>query len=514
MNALRGALRPCVERFAEYPGRAPQRIAVSGPDGSLTYGELDRRSNQLAHALRGRGVGPGALVGLCARPGGDLIVAILAIHKAGAGYLPLDPAYPDARLEFLVTDAGPCHVVADHERPGIEKLVDGVTRLDAERAGIAAMPSGPLAVSPMLDDPAYVIYTSGTTGAPKGVVLSHRNMARLFTQTDRWFGFSSRDVWTLFHSYAFDFSVWEIWGALAYGGRLVVVPPLVSRSPEDFRQLVRRERVTVLNQTPSAFAAFIAADGTAVDPLGELSLRYVIFGGDTLNPVLLRPWVRRHGLARPRLVNMYGVTETTVHATYHVLTEAEVISGRGTIGVPIPDLRFSLRDDRLRPVPRGKIGEIFIAGGGVAGGYLNRPELTASRFLDIENERAYRTGDLARLLPNGELEYHGRCDDQVKIRGYRIEPAEIETALATHPQIHQAAVVVRNDRRGRPYLAGYVTAGQRRPDTAELIGYLRQLVPAHMIPRTFRVLDELPVTPNGKVDRHRLRSQPGVKGVD
>lgn len=507
MTAVGESLRTCVERFVEQSGRVPQRIAVSGPDENLTYAELDRRSNQLARVLRVRGVAAGALVGLCARQSENLVVAILAIHKAGACYLPLDPSYPDARLEFLVTDSRPGHIVADQERPCIEKLVAGITRLDSERSRIAAAPNDPLAASPALDDPAYVIYTSGTTGTPKGVVLSHRNMARLFTQTDRWFGFCDRDVWTLFHSYAFDFSVWEIWGALAYGGRLVVVPPLVSRSPEDFRQLVRRERVTVLNQTPSAFAAFIAADSAAALVQSELSLRYVIFGGDTLNPVLLRPWAARYGLIKPRLVNMYGVTETTVHVTHHVITEYEVAGGRGTIGVPIPDLRISLRDDQLRPVRRGEIGEIFIAGPGVARGYLNRPELTASRFLDIDGERAYRTGDLARLLPNDELEYRGRSDDQVKIRGYRIEPAEIETALAAHPGVHQAAVVARNDRWGRPYLAAYVTAGQRKPDAAELIGHLSELVPAHLIPRTFLVLDELPLTPNGKVDRRRLRHQ-------
>lgn len=504
-------VRTCVERFAEHSRRTPARIAVTSAEGSLSYGELDRRSNQLARLLRGRGVGPGALVGLCARPSCALIVAILAIHKAGAGYLPLDPAYPDARLGFLVTDAGPRHVVADHERPGIEKLADGITRLDAEQADIAATPGDPLGMAPALDSPAYVIYTSGTTGAPKGVVLSQRNMARLFTQTDDWFGFSGADVWTLFHSYAFDFSVWEIWGALAYGGRLVVVPSLVGRSPEEFRELVRRERVTVLNQTPSAFAAFIAADGAAADApgeeSGELSLRQVIFGGDALNPVMLRPWVRRHGLAQPHLVNMYGVTETTVHVTHHVITEAEVRSGRATIGVPIPDLRISLRDDRLRPVPPGEIGEIFIAGGGVACGYLNRPDLTANWFIDIDGERVYRSGDLARRLPNGELEFHGRRDDQVKIRGYRIEPAEIELALATHPHVRQAAVVARDDRRGQSYLAAYVTAGQRTPDSTELISHLRTLVPAHLVPRTFRVLDDLPLTPNGKVDRRRLRSE-------
>jgi len=511
VNALTAPLRPCVEHFTDHARRDPASIAVSCQGNTVTYGELDRRSSQLARMLRERGIGPGALVGLCARPSADLVTAILAIHKAGAGYLPLDPAYPAARLEFLITDASLRHVVADADRPGIEKLVDAVTRLDAEQDDVAAAPGGQVEIPPALDDPAYVIYTSGTTGVPKGVVVSHRNMARLFTQTDRLFGFTDRDVWTLFHSFAFDFSVWEMWGALAHGGRLVVVPQLVSRSPEDFCQLVRRERVTVLNQTPSAFAAFIAAEGAAegatpVEP-GQLCLRYVIFGGEALNPALLRPWVQRHGLARPCLVNMYGVTETTVHVTHHLITDSEVRSGRGTIGVPIPDLRISLLDDQFLPVPPGAVGEIFVAGAGVATGYLNRPALDAARFLCIDGERVYRTGDRARLLANGELEYHGRHDDQVKIRGYRIEPAEIEAALATHPHVLQAAVVANNDRRGRPYLAAYVTSGRPKPNTAELVRHLTDLVPAHLIPRTFRVLDDLPLTPNGKVDRHRLRDE-------
>lgn len=504
---------PIVGRFVAHAARAPDRIAVCHGSEMVSYGDLYRRSCRLARLLSRRGVGRGDLVGLCARPSADLIVAILAILQAGGAYVPLDPAYPPARLDYLITDAGLRHAVTDACVPVVEKLVTGVTRLDDAEGEIRSVPAcAPDAVAGP-DDPAYVIYTSGTTGAPKGVLIPHSNVTRLFTQTERWFGFTDRDVWTLFHSYAFDFSVWEMWGALAYGGRLVVVAPETSRSPEEFHRLLLTERVTVLNQTPSAFASLIDADvrlGTAAS--SELSLRYVIFGGEALNPAMLRPWVERHGTARPQLVNMYGITETTVHVTRHLITEAEVSRGAGAIGVPIPDLRVELLDDQGTPVPQGAVGEIFVGGAGVAAGYLNRPDLTAARFIEVGGQRMYRTGDLGRWRSDGELEFCGRRDDQLKIRGFRIEPGEVEAALATHPLVRQAAVVARQDTHGRAFLAAYLTCADPKPGTAELVSHLRRAVPAHLIPRTFRVLRALPLTPNGKIDRHRLSADLPAEG--
>nr|WP_052477597.1 amino acid adenylation domain-containing protein [Kibdelosporangium sp. MJ126-NF4]CEL12860.1 Siderophore biosynthesis non-ribosomal peptide synthetase modules [Kibdelosporangium sp. MJ126-NF4]CTQ98546.1 Siderophore biosynthesis non-ribosomal peptide synthetase modules [Kibdelosporangium sp. MJ126-NF4] len=478
------------ERCAEHAERAPDRVAVTDGTTAMTYGELHRRSNRLAHVLRARGVGPDVLVGVSMVPSAELVVAILGVHKAGGAYVPLDPTYPADRLEYVVRDSGLRHLVCG---PGGWDTADvEVQRLDAGESDTAPEPSaGP-------EHLAYVIYTSGSTGQPKGVMVSHGNVARLFTETDAWFGFTDTDVWTLFHSFAFDFSVWELWGALAYGGRLVIVPQSVSRAPDRFLELLRRERVTVLNQTPSAFALLARADDG-----GELDLRCVIFGGEALDPASLAPWVRRRGVDRPRLVNMYGITETTVHVTYHVIGESEVEHGSRVIGVPIPDLRV-----HLAGAEDGEVGEILVSGPGVARGYLNRPELDAARFVDLAGVRAYRSGDLGRRRPDGTIEYHGRLDDQVKIRGFRIELGEVEAALVRHTDVHEAIVLAERDRSGQAYLAAYVTPLGRQPDPAELVAHLRTLLPAHMLPQSFTVLDSFPLTRNGKVDRRRLAPAP------
>src|SRR5215510_2830024 len=258
-------------------------------------------------------------------------------------------------------------------------------------------------------------------------MVTHRNVARLLAATHDWFKFDEHDTWTLFHSYAFDFSVWEVWGALLSGGKLVIVPYWVSRSPENFYALLGRERVTVLNQTPSAFRQLSRIDA-AQDGAEPLSLRVVIFGGEALERASLADWMDRHGEVQPRLINMYGITETTVHVTYHALTLPDARRETGSvIGEPIPDLQLYLLDKNLEPVPLGVCGEMYVGGGGLARGYLNRAELTAERFTPDPfgreaGARLYRTGDLARRLGNGDLEYLGRADDQVKIRGCSIEP--------------------------------------------------------------------------------------------
>ena len=274
-------------------------------------------------------------------------------------------------------------------------------------------------------------------------------------------------MWTLFHSYAFDFSVWEIWGALLYGGRLVVVPFEVSRSPEDFYALLQDERVTVLNQTPSAFRQLMRVDEEAAarGEMRPLALRNVVFGGEALDPASLRGWVSRRGVDAPRLVNMYGITETTVHVTYRVITKEDVENGGGSpIGIAIPDLSVYVLDAKGQPVPVGVPGELYVGGAGVARGYLNRAELTAERFIDspfVTGERLYRSGDRVRWLADGGLEYLGRIDQQVKIRGFRIELGEIEAALQQHDAVREAVVIAREDVPGDKRLVGYVVGDGR-----------------------------------------------------
>ncbi|MCC6812277.1 MAG: amino acid adenylation domain-containing protein, partial [Deltaproteobacteria bacterium] len=423
--------------FAAQARKTPEAVAVVFEDQTLSYRALDERSNQLAHALQKRGVGPETLVAICVERSAEMVVGLLGILKAGGAYVPLDPSYPRDRLEYMLADSA-ARVLVTSGNAANGFVAEMVVRM--EEIGNESTTAPRVAVS--ADAPAYVIYTSGSTGRPKGVIVTHRNVARLFTATEQWYHFSSQDVWTLFHSYAFDFSVWEIWGALLYGGRLVVVPYLVSRSPGDFFALLRREGVTVLNQTPSAFRQLIevATDST--------SLRLVIFGGEALDLRTLRPWFERYGDQKPELVNMYGITETTVHVTYRPIRLADVEQNLGSvIGRGIDDLAVYVLDKHGQPQPVGVVGELYVGGAGLARGYLNRPELTAERFAKHPTYgRLYKTGDLARRLRNGDLEYLGRNDNQVKIRGFRIELGEIEAVLRRQESVQDVAVVANESR--------------------------------------------------------------------
>jgi amino acid adenylation domain-containing protein len=502
-----GAVYPadrCIhETFEAQAARTPGAVAVRFEEESLTYAALNLRANQLAHYLRRRGVGPEVRVGICLERSLEMVVAVLAVLKAGGAYVPLDPTYPADRLAFTLSDAGVPVVLAQEKVRALLAVPDGVEvmSLDAAHAEIAAESAENPESGAGPDSLAYVIYTSGSTGTPKGALIEHRNVARLFSATDAWFGFGPSDVWTLFHSCAFDFSVWEIWGALLYGGRVVVVPFDVTRDPEAFHALVQREGVTVLNQTPSAFRQFIRVDG---ERGGDLALRVVVFGGEALEPASLREWVERRGAETPRLVNMYGITETTVHVTYRPLGREDVFGGSGSpIGRAIPDLRLYVLDAGRRPVPIGVPGELYVGGAGVARGYLNRPELTAERFVDdpFAPGRLYRTGDRVRWMADGTLEYLGRLDEQVKIRGFRIELGEIEAALRPAPGVTDCAVVAREDETGDRRLVAYAVGAV---EADALRAHMRQSLPEYMVPSAFVVLDRLPLTANGKVDRKAL----------
>ena len=447
---------------------SPDSVAAIYEEQSLTYHELNVRANQLAHYLQRLGVGPEVMVALCLERSLEMIVAQLAVLKAGGAYVPIDPAYPTARLAWMCEDTNATILLTQESvLTTVPAICTRVIRLDSEWAAIAAESElNPVSIV-VAANAAYVIYTSGSTGKSKGVIVTHANVLRLFAATRSWTNFDEHDVWTLFHSYAFDFSVWELWGALLHGGRLVVVSYWVSRSPEAFHRLLADAQVTILNQTPSAFRQLMLVEETF--SLGEeLNLRLIIFGGEALEPQSLEPWFARHARQPVQLVNMYGITETTVHVTHHTVTEHELAARRGSvIGVPISDLQVYLLDRHLFPVPVGVVGEIYVGGPGVARGYLRQPALTAERFIphpfsQKTGERLYRSGDLGRYLANGEIEYVGRLDDQVKIRGFRVELAEIELVLSAHPAVRECVVIARQDFSEHKRLVSYVVAHDGR----------------------------------------------------
>jgi amino acid adenylation domain-containing protein len=494
-------LRRVDDLFAEHARQAPGRTALVWPDGSMTYGELDAAANRLASRLRSAGVGPEVLVGLFLDRSPELVVAVLAVLKAGGAYVPLDPAYPTDRLAFVLDDtAAPVVVTRRGLRDRLPAHPAAIVEVDApDPGGEVDVP----AMDPELDRLAYVIYTSGSSGRPKGVLVEHRAVANLFAGTSDAFGFGPTDVWTLFHSYAFDFSVWEIWGALAHGGTLVVIPADATLSAPRLWDLVDRYGVTVLNQTPAVFRELTS---TAPERLAGLGLRHVIFGGEKLDESHLTTW-RRHGNPATRLTNMYGITEITVHATYGPLPGAVAAGGAAPLGVPLPGTELHLLDPRGRPVGAGETGEICLGGAGLARGYLNRPGLTASRFTPHPTrpgERIYRSGDLG-TRSGSALRYQGRADDQVKIRGYRIEPGEVAAAVATHPGVRDVFATA-FEVRGAPRLVAYVVPADPAvpPPGPDLRRHARQLLPDYLVPSAFVAVPALPLTVNGKVDRAAL----------
>ncbi|MED1788412.1 amino acid adenylation domain-containing protein [Brevibacillus laterosporus] len=489
-----------VQLFEEQAKKHSDREALVCDDQRMTYEELNRRANQVARSLTERGIEPDDIVGIMVERSLEMIVGILGIVKAGAAYLPIDPIYPQDRIHYMLEDSGAKLLLTDRPEGKVSTYPGAIIHLRDENLEKYASENLSVEISPQ--SLAYIIYTSGTTGHPKGVMIEHRHVVCLFFPDTPLFSFTHQDVWTLFHSFSFDFSVWEIFGALLFGGKLVVVPKLVAQDTKVFLQLLQSEQVTVLNQTPTAFYQLINEEVKSADQ--NLNMRYVIFGGEALTPRQLQPWKAKY--PQTKLINMYGITEITVHATFRELIEEDFHQHASNIGKPIPTLSIYVLDQERKLLPIGVPGEMYVSGVGVARGYLNRQELTQERFIDnpyIAGERMYKTGDLARWLADGTLEYMGRLDHQVKIRGHRIELGEIEEQLLLRSFVQEAIVVARQNKDGINELCAYLVATEDIGNI-DVRKALSVSLPDYMLPTYVIQIEKMPLTPNGKIDRKAL----------
>ncbi|WP_291286623.1 non-ribosomal peptide synthetase [Flavobacterium sp.] len=492
-----------VEIFEEKVAATPDAIALTLDGEGMTYKVLNEKANQLAGYLKEQGVGPESMVGMCINRSFEMIIGIFGILKAGGAYVPIDPQYPTERINFILNDIDSKIVLVSTKSSEVLKLEDHIQLVNLDQADtlFSGYATSNLELDLPLSNLAYVIYTSGTTGVPKGVMIEHGNVVRLFFTDQPLFDFDEKDVWCVFHSYSFDFSVWEIFGALLYGGRLVIVPELVAKDTKAFAQLLEEEKVTVLNQTPSAFNAL---QEEVIDKKQALNVRYVIFGGEALTPGVLKPWAAQYPDCS--LINMYGITETTVHVTFKEIGAREIDLNISDIGRPIPTMGCYILDENFDLVPMGVTGELYVSGAGVSRGYLNRPELSKERFMTNPfnpGERLYKTGDVAKRLTSGDIEYLGRNDKQIKIRGFRIELGEVEAALNVCPYANHAAVIVHEDQYYSKELVAYVVVkeGYTLDNFKE---YLSESLPAYMVPTICIELDEMPLTSNGKVNKKAL----------
>ncbi|WP_152381478.1 non-ribosomal peptide synthetase [Paenibacillus brasilensis] len=497
--------------FEEQVERTPEHVAVVFEDKHLTYRELNGRANQLARTLVAMGVERDQLVAIITERSIEMVIGMLAILKAGGAYVPIDPDYPTERIQYMLDDSGTAILLIQHHLQESVTFTGSTIILDDEKTYQAGDSNLGVMTEPY--DLAYVIYTSGTTGKPKGTLIEHKNVVRLLFNSKSLFDFNASDIWTMFHSFCFDFSVWEMYGALLYGGKLVVVPQMTARNPKQFLELLKAQKVTILNQTPTYFYQLIQEEMKESSKNSEI--RSIIFGGEALSPLLLKEWKEKY--PSTQLINMYGITETTVHVTYKQISEVEIADGKSNIGKPIPTLKAYILDKFLRLQPVGVQGELYISGDGLARGYLNRPGLTAERFVDNpfeQGKKMYKSGDLARLLPDGNLEYVGRCDHQVKIRGYRIELDEVKTAVLKIESVQEAVVVAREGEDELKQLCAYYV-GVHPISIEHMRERLRQELPSYMVPSHFVQLSRMPLTSNGKVDLKSLPSpeknyQPGT----
>lgn len=526
-------------RFAQQVQIRPDKIAVSYQDQQLTYKQLDVLANAHSEQLISRGVQPGDMVAVMLSRSVDLIVHILAVLKTGACYVPIDPNYPADRVEWVIETSNPvcfisrqelCQNLWPEQRPAqlkerfyfIESAFQAVLADLKDTPESSDPPSKQETENTPYSDLAYVIFTSGSTGKPKGVMVGHNQVISLLDAVTPMLANDHNDVWTLFHSFAFDFSVWEIWGALTTGARLCIVPQESTWSADAFLELLKQEQVTILNQTPSAFYALTAAVNDAQAETGArqtLSLRSVIFGGEALSLNKLNAWWKHYPESAPRLINMYGITETTVHVTWLELSKTLSINDSSPIGNALTGLQVHLLNEKLEPVNEGEVGEMFVSGKQLAIGYLKQAGLSASRFVASpfhKGQRLYRSGDLA-MWQDGQLFYQGRADRQLKIRGFRIEPGEIESAMESHPVVQNCAVIPKPEKDGsspKSLIAFLIatkdsdTTNLKETNSKDTLSALRDhaisLLPAHYIPTEYVFVSSYPLTVNGKLDHAAL----------
>jgi fengycin family lipopeptide synthetase A len=487
--------------FEEQAAADPDRIAVIFEDASLTYGELNAKANQLAVILRQNGVTPDAVVGISIHRSLEMIIGIFAILKSGGAYLPMDPDYPEERIQYMLADSGAVMLLAGRDL--MNRLQTQVKMIDIDDPGVYSGNTSNLIPVNHAGHLAYIIYTSGSTGHPKGVMIEHRNVVRLLRNDRFQFRFSEKDVWTMFHSFCFDFSVWEMYGALMNGGTLIVVSKEAARDTRLFLRIVKKHNVTVLNQTPAAFMNLMQEELTTDD--ASLHLRYVIFGGEALKPAMLRPFHAKY--PQTLLVNMYGITETTVHVTYKEIGPEEMNRDTSNIGRAIPTLKTYVLDANLHLQPIGVPGELCVSGDGVGRGYVNNEVLTSRKFISNPFDPhtvLYRSGDLAKVQQDGDLVYLGRIDSQVKIRGYRIELGEIESVLYRYPGISEVIVIPKETAAGEKRLYAYYVASTEI-HASEIRAALLLQLPEYMIPTFFFQLPAMPLNRNGKIDRSALQ---------
>lgn len=498
---------PLVMQFWSMVVDFPDRVAVDDSFGATTYRELAAKVHNISEKLHELGIEKGDLVAVQMSPSYRMMAVLLAIHSRGAGYIPLDKKSPAARNQLILDDSAPSILVGETE----ECLVSGVSYLDVTQWVDREISADiELCLSTCQAEPdsiSYIIYTSGTTGVPKGVPITQKNMSALFAATAEQFAFCETDVVPLSHSFAFDISVWEIWSALGFGGTLLIPQESVRINPVKFAELIRSKGVKILNQTPTAFS--VNSRKLMKYERDDLSLRAIVFGGERLNFYVLKDWIARFGTCSPALINMYGITEITVHATSYQITPADIGSAASRIGSCLQGFQWMIDPVSQGELPSGS-GELLLAGIQVSGRYLNRPEFTAEKFVYKSHRGVqtlfYRTGDLVKQDVDGQLLYLGRADEQIKMHGYRIELSEIEMALSQCDEVDEVSIVkTSSNMMGDYLLCCYVGSGSVNDSTSEKLRKIAlEKMPQYMRPLSYKELPDIPRTVNEKLTRKRF----------